>query len=112
MASEHDKAIERLRTKRPEVFDAVYQEGRDAAFKALETAAAELRNETAAYIENVRQRILAAERVRGASLVALGSQHGATAGAIMDAIRDGIGPTEFLARLGVEAPNVDPSRVN
>lgn len=112
MPFERDKEIARLRAKRPELFEAVHNEGREAGVKLLESAAAELRNKTAAYIEDVKERILAAERTRSAVLVALGSQHGATAGAIVDAIRDGISATEFLSRLGVEAQTLDAVRMN
>jgi hypothetical protein len=112
MASARDKDIARMRARKPELFEAVRKEGFEAGLKLLESAAAELRNKTAAYIEDVRERILAAERTRSAALVALGSQHGAPDGAVEEAIRDGISATEFLSRLGVEPPALDAVRMN
>ncbi len=104
---------ERLRRKQPELYAAIRQEGAEAALRELEAAAAALKHETALLIEQTREashKAVNLERVRCLAIAQLAEQHNRGADA-MRAIQDGLGPGEFLARLGIE-PKVDPAGLN
>jgi hypothetical protein len=112
MASEREEEVERLRRERPEDFEAVHCAGFAAGLKFVEAAAAEAREKTIAYIVDVKGRILAEERTRCAALVRIGAHHSASPDAVAGAIADGIGASEFVARLGVAGPKPPSGEMN